>query len=142
MSIPPKARIYVENQYQGETPIELNRFAGTYKIRAQLRGYEIVSRPVTIIAGKKTTEEFTLAKNSGSIELTTEPGDVKVFLDGEEIGSTKVKTDESDRVSEQMNIDLVSAGSHHLQLTKKGFFSKDTTVTVEKDKTAPAHRGA
>lgn len=141
VSMPAKARIYLDNQNVGESPVELKDLAaGTYKVRAELRGYEILSRSVTIAAGQKTTEEFRLTKNSGTIELTTEPSDVKVFLDGEDVGITKVKADESDKISEPMTIDTVTTGNHQLQLTRKGFVSKSVSVTVEKDKTATVHQ--
>lgn len=141
VSIPPKARVYCDNLYQGETPVALtNLNPGTYKIRTELRGYEIMSRPVTIKAGEKIPEEFRLQKNSGIVEITTEPAGVRVFLDGEDVGVTKAKPDQTDKVSEPLTIDTVSTGERQFQLTKKGFVSKTMSVNVEKDKTATVHQ--
>jgi hypothetical protein len=141
VSIPPKARVYLDNQFKGETPIDLTDLApGTYRIRAELRGYEIVARSVPVKGGEKKAEEFRLVKNSGLIELTTEPSGVRVFLDGEDVGLTKAKPDETDRVSEPLTIDMVSTGDRKLQLTRKGYVSTTVAISVEKDKTATLHQ--
>jgi hypothetical protein len=87
---PDAARIYVNNEFRGETPLDLTGLApGEYRVRAERRGFETDVRTVRVRAGEKTTEEFRLQKNSGVLVLVTEPPGVKVFVDGTEVGETE-----------------------------------------------------
>ncbi len=140
VSIPPKARIYVNNEFKGESPVTLKDVPpGTVRLRAELKGHEPNARTITLEKNQKTVEEFRLERNCGTMELTTEPADVKVFVDGEEAGSTVAKKEETDRISEPFVVDLLSIGEHQVQLSRKGCKSKSFTVNIERDKTVSRH---
>lgn len=140
VSIPAKARIYVENQFRGESPVTLqNLEPGEYRIRAELIGCEPVARTVKLERNQKLVEEFRLTRDCGVMEITTEPAGVKVLLDGKESGVTAAKAGETDRVSEPLTIDFLSAGAHQVQLTKKGYYDASFEVQIEKEKTVTKH---
>ena len=140
VSIPSKARIYVENQFRGEAPVTLqNLEPGDYRIRAELIGCEPVARTVKLERNQKLVEEFRLTRDCGVLDITTEPAGVKVLLDGKESGVTVAKPSETDRVSEPLSIDFLSAGAHQIQLTKKGYYDAAFEVQVEKEKTVTRH---
>ena len=85
ITIPEKARIYVDNQYRGESPVELIPFsAGTYRVRAELSGYELVARNVDLKPAENRVEEFRLQPNSGAISVVTTPAFVSIKVDGKE----------------------------------------------------------
>lgn len=140
VSIPDKARIYVNDQFRGAAPLTLKDVApGSLRVRAELRGYEADARTIELKQAQQLTEEFRLTKNGGALEIVTEPAGVKVFIDGEEVGTTIAKVSEADTVSEPLQIDLLTAGPHEVQLTRKGYFNKALDIVIEKDKTEALH---
>jgi hypothetical protein len=140
VSIPEKARIYVNDLFRGEAPVTLKSLApGSYRVRAELKGYETEARTLELKQAQQLPEEFRLAKNSGILEIVTEPAEVKVFIDGEDAGITGAQANEAGALSAPLQIDLLSPGPHQIQLTKNGYFNKAITVEIAKDKTAALH---
>lgn len=136
VSIPDKARIYIDNQFKGETPVTIDDLEpGSYKVRAELRGHDISQRSVTLNRAEELTEEFRLTRNCGAMEITTQPAGIKVFIDGEELGTTKAADDATDQVSDPLTIDMLGIGTHKVQLSRPGYFPKEFEVTIEKNQT-------
>jgi hypothetical protein len=141
VTIPAKARIYVENQFRGESPVTLSNLEpGEYRIRAELLGCEPLARTVKLERNQKLVEEFRMMRDCGVLEVTTEPAGVKVLVDGKEAGMTVAKSNETDRVSEPLTVDFLSVGAHQVQLTKKGYYDASIEITVEKEKTVVKHQ--
>jgi hypothetical protein len=139
VTLPAKARVYIDSQFKGDAPLKWEEFSpGKYKIRAEMKGYEPMFRTVTIKSGQIVTEEFRLQRNSGIVQLTTEPAGVRVFVDGEEAGETRGKNAD-DVISEMMMMETLSLGTHKVQLTKAGYISQDITLDIQKDKTITRH---
>ncbi len=137
-SRPSQARIYLNGQFKGESPISItNISAGEYILRAELRGYEPMTKTNTLAFGEKSTVEFELVKNSGALLISTEPAGVRVYLDGEDMGTTKPAG--QNPVSTQMQIDFVPQGSRKLQMTKPGYFDLLKTVEVTPDRMIVLH---
>lgn len=140
VTLPPKARVYVDDQFKGESPVTLSDLtSGTYRVRAELPGHEPMARTVEMGKSQKLTEEFRLSGNCGSLEITTEPSGVKVIVDGKDGGTTAAKAQETDRVSEPLKVDLLAEGKHQVQLVKKGFFDAALEVEVEREKAVVKH---
>ncbi len=140
VSIPAQARVYVDNQFQGPSPIEVkNLQPGNYRIKVELDGYDPQARTVTLGRGSCLVEEFRLKGNVGMLEITTEPAGVKVFVAGKDSGTTLAKPDETDRISQPLQVDFLPVGRHPVQLTKPGYFTKDIEIVVERDKTVNVH---
>jgi len=140
VSIPEKARVYVDNQYRGEAPLTLEDIEpGEYRVRAELPGYSALARNVVVPRNSNIVEEFRLEANSGILELTTEPAGVRVFIDGDEVGVTTAEEDETDRVSQPFMVRLVTEGEHKVQLSLEGYFAEDFTVEIKRDETATRH---
>jgi len=144
VSIPPAARIYVENQFRGEAPITLKDLQpGSYRIRAEMKGCEPVARTVEVKQMKQSelpqTEEFRLARDCGILELTSEPAGVTILVDGLQAGVTAPKGGQDDTVSDAFTVDLLSVGSHQVKLTRKGYFDSTFKIDITKDKTAIHH---
>lgn len=138
VTLPGGGRIYVDDEYRGDSPLTVDPMPpGVYVVRAEVRGHAAESRTVTVNKGDTTIEEFQLVRNSGILEIITRPADVKVYVDSELVGTTRARG--SDVVSEPLQIDLLSQGSHTLQLVRKGyvfetkrfFITKDQVTTLE-----------
>lgn len=135
---PDAARIYVNNEFRGETPLDLTGLApGEYRVRAERRGFETDVRTVRVRAGEKTTEEFRLQKNSGVLVLVTEPPGVKVFVDGNEVGETEPSP--AGLVSLGFNVELLGRGEHTLQLTRPGWTHRPRKFSIETDQAVTLH---
>jgi len=140
VSLPPAARAYLDDQFRGRTPLTIEALApGAYRVRIEQEGYEPAARTVQLGRAENAVEEFRLERNSGLFELTTEPAGVRVFLDGRDIGVTTAREGQTDRVSEPLRLDLLSEGEHTLQLSKKGYFSRERTVEITRSETVTVH---
>lgn len=140
VSIPAGARIYLNNQFRGPTPLTLTGLdAGSYRIRAELDGFAPEARTVELVRAQKLTEEFRLEGNLGIFQLVTEPAGVKVFIDGMEKGVTKAPPQKDDSLSEALLLRGMAVGEHQVQLTKEGFAPKEFKLVILKNQTATQH---
>lgn len=136
VTIPIGARVYVNNQFQGKSPVSLHDLTpGEYRIRGELPGYEPTARTVRLDNGASPTEELRLTSNSGKLEIVTQPAGVKVFIDGAERGTTMFDPDETDNVSSPLTIDLVPVGEREVMLVAEKYFPLTFNVTIEKGET-------
>ena len=141
VTIPPWARVYLDDEFQGESPVDLNGLQpGQHRLRAELRGHEPSTRTVTLVRAQTAVEELRLTRNCGIFELTTEPVGVKVFIDGDQVGFTRGKASETDRVSEPFQVDLLPIGRHKVQLTLKGHYDEAFMIEVKRDETVTVHK--
>lgn len=139
VTIPSGARIYVANQYRGESPLELTDLRpGEHRVRAELRGFEPSARTVRLDEAAAAVEEFRLVKNSGKLIIVTEPADATVFLNGEDFGTTR-PTPESDRISEPLEIDLLPPGAYRVQLSRPGFMHSPVMVRIDVNEVTEIH---
>ncbi|MFW6152291.1 MAG: PEGA domain-containing protein [Verrucomicrobiota bacterium] len=136
VSLPPKARIYFENERAGTTPVTLSDLdPGQYRIRAELEGYAPLSRTITLEHGDKKTEEFRLEKNSGTVRIVTIPSNVEVSIDGDPQGKTRLNLEAENNKSDPLILKPISAGAHEVTLKKKGYHDHTFQIEVEKGKT-------
>lgn len=138
VSIPDKARVYVNNEPRGQTPLELNEMSpGKYRVRVEKEGYDPNARDIELGRGVRKSEEFRLSSNTGRIELISEPDRVTVYLDGRKVGETRAKADATTNISEPLGIDPIPAGEHELRLVRKGYAESKQTVQVVLGQTLP-----
>ncbi|MEI8243062.1 MAG: PEGA domain-containing protein [bacterium] len=138
VSIPDKARVYINNEPRGQTPLDLPDLApGRYRVRVEMEGHDPNARDVELDRGARKSEEFRLASNTGRIELITEPDRVTVFLDGKKFGETRAKPEATTNISEPLPIEPVAAGEHELRLVRKGYADGRQKVVIELGKTLP-----
>ena len=94
VSIPEKARVYVDDQFQGRSPVSVSVEGGSHRVRAELPGYAPLSRSVTVENGDDVTEEFRLQSVLGRLEITTINGTVKrgQLLEQTDMGTYRIET--------------------------------------------------
>ena len=136
VSIPDKARVYIDNNFRGTTPLDIEAIdAGSHRIRVEQQGFDPNARNVELNPGESTVEEFRLASNTGTILLTTEPDGVTVLVDGKEIGKTPAAKDQGQGISAPYPIEGLSTGTHALKFVKPGFYEKSQEVSVARGET-------
>ena len=135
VSIPDKARVYVNNEFKGLSPIEIDKLApATYRVKVELDGHEPDVRNVELARAAAKTEEFRLTANTGRMELTTEPEGVTVFIDGKKVGATKAK-DDNTTISDILALEMISSGEHELRLVRKGYVEVKKQIQIDQGKT-------
>jgi len=140
VSLPDKARVYLNNEFRGQTPIDIPSLApGNYRVRVETEGCEPDARSVDLARGASRTEEFRLVSNAGRIELITEPDAVSVFLDGRKLGETKARSGAATAISDPLPLENVATGQHEMRLLRKGYFDKTQPVQIEQGKTMALH---
>jgi len=138
VSIPEKARIYVNDQFRGESPIKLTDLPpGEHRLRAELSGFEVAARTVSLLDQSDAVEEFRLKKNSGKIVVVSDPPGAKVFLNGEEKGITS--TPATGMVSDPFEIDRLPAGSYTVTLHKSGWSHTPKQVALAPNAVVDLH---
>ncbi|MBQ8760734.1 MAG: PEGA domain-containing protein [Bacteroidales bacterium] len=122
----PDAMIYIDDEpiNTGEASKSVNiGSTHTYKIECKL--YHVESGSVTV--NERTTINKTLRPNFGYINVTTSPEQgAKVFVDGEYIGVSPIKTDK------------LASGTHTVRVMKEMYKMKEQAFTVSDGQTANA----
>ncbi|MFZ4396362.1 MAG: PEGA domain-containing protein [Kiritimatiellia bacterium] len=138
VSLPDKARVYINNEPRGQTPLDLPALApGKYRVRVEMEGYDPTARDIELARASTKIEEFRLVSNAGKLELITEPDRVAVFLDGRKVGETKSKPNNTTNISDPLAIEPIQAGEHELHLVRKGYTEARQKIVLEQGKTLP-----
>ena len=113
----PAGAAVVANQAHGVTPCTLDLPAGAYALKVELKGYQDYADNLTVEAGQSCRVVAQLVAASGSLSLSSVPGDAVVYLDGKMSGKTPC------------HIPDLAPGSHvAVRLSKPGYL--DTTGSV------------
>jgi TonB family protein len=94
-SQPAGARVSVNGEDRGETPLRLSELAlGTYEVRVERSGFEAQARPVTLSEGAADgTLRFVLARPAplqGEADIVSTPSGASVSVDGRSVGTTPI----------------------------------------------------
>lgn len=136
VSIPTKARIYLDNDFKGETDLDLGALLpGTYRLRVELPSHRALARTVTVESGKNHVEEFRLQSSVGTLSVITQPPFTTIFLDGKKLGTTRSSTQPN--VSQQLVFTNITEGEHELTATARGYEELKQTITVTQGKILP-----
>ena len=93
-SEPPGARVRVNGQAKGQTPLRLADLPfGAYEVRVEQKGYEAQTRAVSLDAGSPSAEvRVALARPaapaSGAADILSTPSGAAVSVDGRPVGTT------------------------------------------------------
>lgn len=121
-SVPAGARFYLDDLPlpSGDTCVASDLKPGTYKVRAELKGYGTMERSVKIANGQEAVEEFRLENVMGSLEFKTSPVGATVWVDGRKRG-TSVSADPNAETSDVLVIRDLLEGDHEVKIEKDGF---------------------
>jgi hypothetical protein len=121
-SLPSGARVYLDDELRGRTPLTLEDLApGSYRLKVTLEGYQEWGRTVVVRAGVITpiTAELTaLPPPTGSLSITSRPEGAEVYLDDEFRGRTPLTLEE------------LAPGSYQLKVILGGYQEWSKNVVV------------
>lgn len=136
-SIPDGARVYIDNEFKGETPLGSQALpAGTYRIRVEKPGHETMARTITLGNEQELTEEFRMTANVGGVRIITSPADVSIFINGKEVGKTVAPADATDQISVPLDIPNMAIGLTEILFQRSGYAEEKRSVEIIRDETA------
>ena len=135
VTIPERARVYVDDQFQGRSPVRVSLEGGSHRVRAELPGYAPMSRNVNIPNGGTVTEEFRLKSVFGRLEITTTPVGAEIWVDRKKRGITKGAKDGA-QTSLPFAVEELVEGEHQVTVKMKGYEEASKHFEVSPSKTS------
>jgi hypothetical protein len=121
MSNPQGAKVYLDNSYQGVTPLNLDSLSsGQHNIKLVLSGYQEWNSYVSVFPSQTTTVSADLIaeQSYGSISVYSNPKGAKVYLDNSSKGVTP------------LNLKNITLGQHNIKLVLSGYQEWNSYVSV------------
>ncbi|ASJ03528.1 hypothetical protein A3L09_09810 [Thermococcus profundus] len=122
-SFPQGAEVYVNETYQGVTPLNLTLTPGTYQIMLSEEKYENYTRTVTLAPLKTATIIAQLTPKPATLSITSDLSGAKVHINGTYIGTTPLNL-------------TIYPGTYHIKLSKQGYADYIKIVTIKPLQTA------
>lgn len=130
ISSPEQARVFLDNDYQGKTPLSLSSVApGTHELRVELVGHAPATRKITLANGSEGTEEFKMSSVLGRLEISTKPAGAKILVDGKAVGTTKAQGDAPR--SQILALENIAAGEHSVMAHLDGYQDVARKITIK-----------
>lgn len=122
-SYPPKAKIYVDDQYYGETPERIKLKQGRHIIRLEKDRYKPYYESINIRSSQKTNiiADLKPFQRFGTLDITSHPGGARVMINDEYYNRTPMKT-------------KLRPGVYTVKLNKRGYKSLTREVRVRRGK--------
>jgi formylglycine-generating enzyme required for sulfatase activity len=115
-SRPDGASVTLDGAYRGLTPLEVPLAPGAPHVLSVSReGYEIDTREVEVAAGSREAIFVDLAPRLGEVEVTADPPDADLFVNGEKKGSAR-------------QVLQLPAVAHRIEIRKEGYESYSVEI--------------
>jgi formylglycine-generating enzyme required for sulfatase activity len=119
-SKPAGARVMLDGNDIGQTPLEAEILEGRYNLSLVLDGYDTFSRTFVVPANQQlSVPSFTLVESDGIVMVETTPAGANVSVGGKFLGRTPVE------------LNLRPRRGHTITITKAGYESIAREITVE-----------
>ena len=131
-SKPNKVKVYLDNIYQGTTPLNLDRISpGQHRISFVMDGYQDQIENVSVSPSRTTTVSGNLVPipeyGRGSISVYANQDRANIYLDGNYQRRTSAK--------QSVELKDIKQGYHELMITKEGYLDWVSTILVLSNQT-------
>lgn len=134
ISTPEGARVFVDDSYQGKTPLVVSSVKpGMRTLKVEREGYAPLVKTLEAANGAELTETLVLQSVLGRVHVVTIPGGAKISIDGKALGTTKIRSG-SPR-SDVLSLENIPAGEHMLLVRCPGHQDITRRITVQAQKT-------
>lgn len=144
-SRPGGAEVYVDDVFLARTvneatPVQLSAPFGTHSVRLTRPGYFDWVRDVEAISGKEVAVLADLQPlpaepyhvPAGKFEIRTNPGGVRIFIDGGEIGKSKAEA------LRPVLVEDLGPGTYKIRVEREGYESDDSIFRIYANQTTRA----
>jgi hypothetical protein len=122
-SEPTEATVLLDDKEAGTTPITItDLMPGIHNLEVKMKGYEKWYEQVDVIPDKENSFAAVLRKSTGSISVKSNPINAKLYIDGQEIGTTP------------NTLKSIEIGSHEFEVVCKGYKSWKKSINIKKGK--------
>ena len=131
-SKPNGVEVYLDNNYMGTTPINLDRITpGQHRIRFIMAGYQDWDKDVSVSPSRTTTVSANLVPipeyGTGSLSIYCNEAGANIYLDGTNKGRTSAK--------QLVELKNIKQGYYELMITKEGYRDWIGTILVISNQT-------
>ncbi len=117
-SKPSNSTVFIDGKERGLTPFMTKLKEGTYAIRAEKEDHYGYAEK--ILVNENISKLINFKKNIFEVELTSEPSNLKIFIDGKEKGTTPFKV-------------ILKDGFHKIKTEKDGYFTAEYDMKVSEN---------
>lgn len=121
-TVPIGAKVLLDGEPVGKSPVTLLLPPKTYALSASLDGYRKHDERVTLSVGSDSTVAFPLAESTGKLMLEVRPSNASVVIDGNNFGTGST-------------VVSLAVGAHELLVSAKGFKPNKRTITMRDGRT-------
>lgn len=119
-SRPAGARVLLDGEDIGETPLEVEILEGSYELALAKEGFDALSTTLRVIANQpQKLGPFTLVESDGLLAIDSKPSAATVMVGDQFRGRTPVE------------LSLAPRKSHTIKISKAGYESIERQVTVD-----------
>jgi len=120
-SDPPGAAVSVDGEFRGETPLEITVAPKReHALRLTKAGHEAAQATVTLDLDEQRALSLVLPARMGDVEVSAEPSDAEVIVDGEVKG----------RAGQTLKL---TATAHEIEVRRSGYAPHKVTITPRPD---------
>ncbi|MDR0895749.1 MAG: SUMF1/EgtB/PvdO family nonheme iron enzyme [Prevotellaceae bacterium] len=123
-SNPDNADVYIDGEKMGNTPYSGKDFSsGKYQVTIKKNGYVDAEKEILVKKAETITESFTLQKKYSVINITSNPDNADVYIDGEKVGDTPYSGKN------------FSSGKYQVTIKKNGYVDTEKEISVKEAET-------
>jgi hypothetical protein len=113
----------LDNKEAGKTPITIADLKpGTHSVVVKMEGYENCSENIDVNPNEENSFTAVLRKFTGYIYIKSKPAKAKIYLDGEEVGTTPD------------TLKTIDIGTHEIEVRTEGHIPWRESINIVKGK--------
>jgi len=122
-SDPSDSKVFIDGKEAGTTPITITDLKpGTYIMEVRKTGYKNWIKEVVVETDKKSSIEALLKKITGSIRVKSTPSKAKIYIDGEDSGTTPT------------TLSSIPVGPHEIEIKIDGYEDWKKSIIIKEGK--------
>lgn len=120
-STPKDAMVLVNEEFVGNTNLQIFKLPGKYRIKVIKSGYLPIEEEIEFSLSTPLIKDYNLINNTGTLNISVHPSDCRVSLNNKEM-------------TQLTNVKLVP-GSYEVEISRRGYFSMKEPIDIELNKT-------
>ncbi|HBT25568.1 MAG TPA: hypothetical protein DEA58_02590 [Pseudothermotoga sp.] len=120
---PPRAQIFLDGNYVGLSPLEIEIQPGQHTVLAMKDGYKPFQQSFSVSTGETKNINLTLSPISAQLNVFTTPSGASIYVDGKYVGITRPSG---------LNVD-VEPGTHTITARLSNYEDATLTINVQPD---------